>query len=131
MLRAMWTTSTPGRRCALLGASAAVVVCVGAGLASCGGGGEGGEGFVATGPGGGPSGNPGPTGAVRLVPLPSGTPGVCPGLSPTCRTHCYAVAVERYRPAAAARYRRNLRDSRRRGQAGADESHRTDAPAAR
>nr|WP_063885522.1 hypothetical protein [Streptomyces sp. JHA19] len=75
MLRAMWTTSTPGRRCALLGASAAVVVCVGAGLASCGGGGEGGEGFVATGPGGGPSGTPGPTGAVRLVPLPSGTPG--------------------------------------------------------
>lgn len=46
--------------------------------------------------------------------LPSGTPVVCPGLSPTCRTHCYAVAVERYRPAVATKYRRNLRASRRR-----------------
>ncbi|MFE5186578.1 hypothetical protein [Streptomyces sp. NPDC056628] len=72
MLRATWTTSTPGRRCALLGASAAVV-CLGAVLASCGGG-PGGEGFVATGPAGGPSHAPaaGPTGAVTLVPLPSG-----------------------------------------------------------
>ena len=33
--------------------------------------------------------------------LPSGTPDVCPGMSATCRAHCYAVAVERYRPAAA------------------------------
>jgi len=47
--------------------------------------------------------------------LPSGTPGAsCPGLSPTCRAHCYAVAVGRYRQAARARYRRNLRASRRR-----------------
>ena len=45
--------------------------------------------------------------------LPSGTPASCPGLSPTCRAHCYAVAVERYRPAVRARYRRNLRASRR------------------
>lgn len=46
--------------------------------------------------------------------LPSGTPAVCPGLSPTCSSHCYAVAMERYRPAATAKYRRNLRASRRR-----------------
>lgn len=45
--------------------------------------------------------------------LPSGTPDVCPGLSPTCSSHCYAVAVERYRPAVVAKYRRNLRASRR------------------
>ncbi|QDU21809.1 GP88 family protein [Urbifossiella limnaea] len=47
--------------------------------------------------------------------LPSGTPAVCPGMSPTCSGCCYAAAVERYRPAAAAKYRRNLRASRRRG----------------
>lgn len=46
--------------------------------------------------------------------LPSGTPQVCPGLTPTCHAHCYAAAVERYRPAAAAKYRRNLALSRRR-----------------
>lgn len=46
--------------------------------------------------------------------LPSGAPDVCPGLSATCRTHCYARAFERYRPAAAARYRRNLALARRR-----------------
>jgi hypothetical protein len=46
--------------------------------------------------------------------LPSGTPDTCPGLSDACRSDCYAVAVERYRPAAAARYRANLRLSRRR-----------------
>lgn len=46
--------------------------------------------------------------------LPSGTPDVCPGLSPTCSVHCYARAVERYRPAVAAMYRRNLRAARRR-----------------
>lgn len=46
--------------------------------------------------------------------LPSGTPDACPGLSAVCRTHCYAAAVERYRPAAAAAYRRNLARSRRR-----------------
>lgn len=46
--------------------------------------------------------------------LPSGTPGACPGMSATCRAHCYAAAVERYRPAAAAAYRRNRTRSRRR-----------------
>ena len=46
--------------------------------------------------------------------LPSGTPDVCPGMSAVCQTHCYAVAVERYRPTAAAAYRRNLARSRRR-----------------
>lgn len=46
--------------------------------------------------------------------LPSGAPDVCPGMSPTCSSHCYAVAVARYRPAVVARYRRNLRASRRR-----------------
>jgi hypothetical protein len=46
--------------------------------------------------------------------LPSGTPDVCPGMSPTCSSHCYAVAVERYRPAVVAKYRRNLRASCRR-----------------
>jgi hypothetical protein len=45
--------------------------------------------------------------------LPSGTPAVCPGLSAACRAHCYAAALERYRPAAAAAYRRNLARSRR------------------
>ena len=46
--------------------------------------------------------------------LPSGTPETCPGLTDVCQSDCYAVAVERYRPAAAALYRRNLRESRRR-----------------
>jgi len=46
--------------------------------------------------------------------LPSGTPETCPGMTPTCRTHCYAVAMARYRPAAAVRYQRNLQLSRRR-----------------
>ncbi len=46
--------------------------------------------------------------------LPSGRPDLCPGMSATCRAHCYAVALERYRPAAAARYRRNLLASHRR-----------------
>ena len=45
--------------------------------------------------------------------LPSGTPEHCPGSSPTCRNHCYAVAVERYRPYAHRRYLRNLRETRR------------------
>ncbi|NUP24509.1 MAG: hypothetical protein HOZ81_52350 [Streptomyces sp.] len=71
MLRSTWTTSTPGRRCALLGASAAVV-CLGGLLAACGGGG-GGEGYVATGAAGGPPRVTGtavaPTGEVTLVPL--------------------------------------------------------------
>jgi hypothetical protein len=46
--------------------------------------------------------------------LPSGSPDSCPGLTDACRSDCYAVSVERYRPAAAALYRRNLRRSRRR-----------------
>jgi hypothetical protein len=45
--------------------------------------------------------------------LPSGTPDACPGLSDACRADCYAVAVERYRPAAAARYRANRRAAER------------------
>ncbi len=46
--------------------------------------------------------------------LPSGTPETCPGMTSTCRSHCYGVALERYRPAVAAAYRRNLVLSRRR-----------------
>ncbi|MFJ9543137.1 hypothetical protein ACIRPX_38685 [Streptomyces sp. NPDC101225] len=65
------TTWTRGRRGALIGASAAVV-CLGAALAACGGGGPG-EGYVATGAAGGaprPSGTAAaPTGGVTLVPL--------------------------------------------------------------
>ncbi|MEU3341375.1 hypothetical protein [Streptomyces sp. NPDC006668] len=69
MLRATpGTTWTRGRRGALIGASAAVV-CLGAALAACGGGGR--EGYVATGAVGGPqvSGAAAPTGGVTLVPL--------------------------------------------------------------
>lgn len=46
--------------------------------------------------------------------LPSGDLSSCPGATPTCVAHCYARAFERYRPAAAERYRRNLTLSRRR-----------------
>ncbi|MGW2565446.1 hypothetical protein [Streptomyces sp. NPDC001537] len=64
------TTSTPGRRGAVIGASAAVV-CLGAALAACGGGGA--EGYVTTGPVGGAPQVPGttlmPTGGVTFVPL--------------------------------------------------------------
>ncbi|MDC0772434.1 hypothetical protein [Streptomyces sp. HD] len=71
MLRSTWTTSTPGRRCALLGASAAVV-CLGGMLTACGGG-AGGDGYVATGAAGGPprvsDAAVAPTGEVTLVPL--------------------------------------------------------------
>lgn len=71
MLRSPWTTWTHGRRCALIGASAAVV-CLGGVLAACGGGGSG-EGYVATGAAGGPPRASGtaalPTGEVTLVPL--------------------------------------------------------------
>ncbi|MFF4800278.1 hypothetical protein ACFY1U_18030 [Streptomyces sp. NPDC001351] len=67
MLRTTWTR---GRRGAVIGASAAVV-CLGAALAACGGGGA--EGYVATGPVGGapqPSGTAvTPTGGVTFVPL--------------------------------------------------------------
>ncbi|MFE7170109.1 hypothetical protein [Streptomyces sp. NPDC057616] len=65
------TTWTRGRRGALIGASAAVV-CLGAALAACGGGGPG-EGYVATGAAGGAPRASGaaaaPTGGVTLVPL--------------------------------------------------------------
>ncbi|MFE6177824.1 hypothetical protein [Streptomyces sp. NPDC056464] len=71
MLRRTWTTSTPGRRCALIGASAAVV-CLGGMLAACGGGGDR-DGYVATGAAGGPPRVSGtavaPTDEVTLVPL--------------------------------------------------------------
>ncbi|MEU6258744.1 hypothetical protein [Streptomyces sp. NPDC047043] len=64
------TTWTHGRRGALIGASAAVV-CLGAALAACGGGGR--EGYVATGSVGGAPQASGtavrPTGSVALVPL--------------------------------------------------------------
>jgi len=75
------TTRTHGRRGAVLGTSAAVV-CLGAALAACGGGG--GEGYVATGSAGGAPQASGtataPTGGVTLVPLDgphekSGAPG--------------------------------------------------------
>jgi hypothetical protein len=46
--------------------------------------------------------------------LPSGTAAVCVGMTPTCRTHCYAIRTEVYRRTAARRYRRNLVLSRRR-----------------
>jgi hypothetical protein len=46
--------------------------------------------------------------------LPSGSQFSYPGASATCETHCYARRFERYRPAAVARYRRNLVLSRRR-----------------
>jgi len=46
--------------------------------------------------------------------LPSGTTETCPGMTPTCGSHCYAVALERYRPATANAYRRNLELSQRR-----------------
>src|SRR5439155_9292107 len=65
------TTWTHGRRGAVIGASAAVV-CLGAALAACGGGGRG-EGYVATGvAGGAPQASAtaaAPTGGVTLVPL--------------------------------------------------------------
>lgn len=81
MPRSPWTTRTPGRRCALIGASAAVV-CLGAALAACGGTGEG---YVATGTAGGPPSSSGtavgPTGDVTLVPL-RGTPSDAGGESP-------------------------------------------------
>ncbi|MEU6354979.1 hypothetical protein ABZ896_37660 [Streptomyces sp. NPDC047072] len=63
MLRA---TSTPGRRHALIGASAAVV-CLGAVLAACGGGS--GEGYVALVPPASSGTAVRPTGDVTLVPL--------------------------------------------------------------
>jgi hypothetical protein len=44
--------------------------------------------------------------------LPSGRPDVCAGMSAECREHCYARQVERLRPAALARYEKNLALSR-------------------
>ncbi|MCE9563917.1 MAG: hypothetical protein K8U57_17890 [Planctomycetes bacterium] len=46
--------------------------------------------------------------------LPSGTTETCPGMTPTCQKHCYAIALERFRPVATARYRRNLALTQRR-----------------
>ncbi len=46
--------------------------------------------------------------------LPSGPGGTCAGMTPTCAADCYAVALERYRPAAARAYRRNLALAQRR-----------------
>ncbi|GAA3796108.1 hypothetical protein GCM10022403_032460 [Streptomyces coacervatus] len=70
MLRTTWTR---GRRGTLIGASAAVV-CLGAALAACGG--DGREGYVATGSVGGAPQTSGtaaaPTGGVTLVPLDGG-----------------------------------------------------------
>lgn len=40
--------------------------------------------------------------------LPSGTKEVCVGMTPACRSHCYAVRFARYRTAAQALYQRNL-----------------------
>ncbi len=46
--------------------------------------------------------------------LPSGPAETCPGATAACAAHCYARRFEVYRPAAVARYRRNLTLSRRR-----------------
>ncbi|MEU2285425.1 hypothetical protein ABZ614_26405 [Streptomyces sp. NPDC013178] len=71
MRRPTWTH---GRRGALTGASAAVVVCTGVVLAACGGGRD--EGYVAVGAAPGASGAAvSPTGEVRLVPLEGDAPG--------------------------------------------------------
>ncbi|MFT3883349.1 MAG: hypothetical protein QM703_27305 [Gemmatales bacterium] len=40
--------------------------------------------------------------------LPSGTSDTCPGMTPTCRTHCYAIRYGQYRSSAQAKYERNL-----------------------
>jgi hypothetical protein len=45
--------------------------------------------------------------------LPSGTLKLCPGMSPACRSVCYAVRVQGFRPQAAKLYRRNLRLAKR------------------
>jgi hypothetical protein len=47
--------------------------------------------------------------------LPSGAASVCVGMSRLCRTVCYAVRTEQYRPSAKERYRQNLVLSRRKG----------------
>jgi len=46
--------------------------------------------------------------------LPSGTTTTCPGMTPTCQKHCYAIALERFRITAAARYQQNLAFTQRR-----------------
>ncbi|MBG0854060.1 hypothetical protein I2W78_19965 [Streptomyces spinoverrucosus] len=78
MLPRSWTR---GRRRAVIGVSAAVV-CAGAALAGYSGGGAG-DGYVAVGAGGGPSGRTAaaPTEGVRLVPLDG--PGTTPGADNT------------------------------------------------
>ncbi|WP_210593745.1 hypothetical protein [Streptomyces sp. GESEQ-35] len=71
MLRSTRATWTHGRRCAAIGASAAVV-CLGGVLAACGAGG--GDGYVATGSAPQASGTAvQPTGEVSLVPLDVGS----------------------------------------------------------
>jgi len=45
--------------------------------------------------------------------LPSGTLELCPGMTATCRSVCYAVRVQGFRPQAAKRYRQNLRLAKR------------------
>src|SRR5882757_9001335 len=66
MLRRQWIRVTPGRRGALVGASAAVV-CLGSALVACGAG-DGGGGYVAVQhPASGPA--VAPTGDVELIPL--------------------------------------------------------------
>lgn len=44
--------------------------------------------------------------------LPSGAPDVCVAMTPTCRSHCYAVRYAQYRTTAQAKYQRNLELSR-------------------
>jgi hypothetical protein len=45
--------------------------------------------------------------------LPSGTLELCPGMTATCRSVCYAVRVQGFRPQAAKRYRQNLQLAKR------------------
>jgi hypothetical protein len=40
--------------------------------------------------------------------LPSGQPHVCPGMTPLCRRHCYALRLERIRPSVHRRYQDNF-----------------------
>lgn len=40
--------------------------------------------------------------------LPSGTSDVCLGMTPTCKTHCYAIRYGQYRANTQAKYQRNL-----------------------
>ena len=55
------------------------------------------------------------TGLIWGFGLPSGTASVCVGMSRLCKSVCYAVRTEQYRPSARKRYQRNLELSRRKG----------------